>query len=448
MYENKNIVILGFGKSGFASAKVLSKNNKVTLVDIKCKDKHDKHQIKKLKNLGVTLILGNEPINILEHIDILVKNPGVPLTHKYVSFCEKKDIPVVNEVEIAYSLINKDVTYITITGSNGKTTTCALLYEILKQGTKKVFLTGNIGYSLINIVDEVKDKDIVIVEVSSHQLTNMFDFKSNISVLLNIYQTHLDFFKDYDHYKYNKARVFNNHTSDELAIINKDNKEAMDVVNKINSNKKYFSMNDESCLSYVKDNFIWYKKEKIINLDKLKIVGKHNYENIMACVIIAKELNISNDIISNTICLFKGVKHRLELISVINGIKFINDSKSTNMTSSKMAVNALDGNIILLLGGLDRNEEYNIDSVVKDCKKVISFGNVTSKIKEECDKINIECISCNSIKEAIIKAFKTADNGDLILLSPGFASWDAFDSYEERGIYFKQIVKELENEFN
>ena len=279
MFENKKVFILGLARSGFAAAKYLIKhNNEVLLNDGKPEEKLDANQIKELKDLGVKLFFGSHPDDLLDDsFDYLIKNPGVPIDHKYVLKARELGIEVINEAEMTYRLLPKGVKLIGITGTNGKTTTTTLTYEILHEYFKeKVFLTGNIGFPMIDLIGKVKTGDIIVMEVSCQQLENM----SDIAVMTNLSPAHIDFLKSYENYKRVKAKLFGEQTSKDIAILNKEDKEVLEETKNIKSTKKYFSSKNKVEGTYLKDNKIYYYDDLVIDRSIVKIAGIHNIENI------------------------------------------------------------------------------------------------------------------------------------------------------------------------
>lgn len=444
MFEGKKIFILGMARSGYEAAKLLSgRNNKIIVNDNK--EEQDQEHVKELIDLGVDVILGSHPDELLtEDIDVIIKNPGIRNDHKYVQKAIEYGIPVINEVEMAYLLMPKDITLIGITGSNGKTTTTTLIYEIIKSVNPNVHLTGNIGFPLSGFVDKVKPKDIVVMEVSIQQLCNVDKFKTNISVLTNFYEAHLDFVGSFENYMNIKKRIFNHHTKDDYAVLNFDNKNVVRVTSDIVSQKKFFSRTDKVDGCYMKGDDIYYLDEFIISVKDLLLQGKHNYENVMAAISVAKILNIDTESIVKVLKSFKGVEHRIEFVRELNGRKFYNDSKSTNVVATQTALSSFDKPTILLLGGLDRGHSFDeLQEYMKHVKLVVCYGETKNRIKVFCDSINIKCTVMNTLEESTKEAYKESDEGDIILLSPACASWDQYKDFEERGREFKDIVNKL-----
>lgn len=444
MYKDKKIFILGMARSGFAAAKLLVKDNEVTINDMN-KDQ-DADQIKELEQLGVNIVLGEHPDEILTpDFDVLIKNPGIKENHKYIQFCREHQIKVINEVELAYHYLPKNVIIIGITGSNGKTTTTTLIYEILKRGKRKVHLTGNIGYPLSSFIGTIKENDVVVIEISDQQLFNFIDFKTHISVLTNLSEAHLDLHGgSFEHYTLNKKKVFNRHTYRDLAIINKENAPSMQITSDIASTKIYFSSKEPCQGAYLYQNAIYYQDEKIIDVKDIRLNGIHNYENIMCAIIVAINMGISLQDIREVIHSFSGVEHRLEFVRKLNNIEFYNDSKSTNNKSTQIALSAFQKPTIILLGGLDRGQSFDeLLPYMTHVRDIICYGQTKEKIKEFADKNRISCTEVNNLEEATKLAYRLADENDVVLLSPACASWDQYKKFEDRGDEFKQIVNNL-----
>lgn len=446
MFENNKIFILGFARSGYEAAKYLIKrNNEVLINDGKEESFHDKNKIDELKQLGVKFVFGSHPDDLLDSsFDYLIKNPGVPIHHKYVEKAKKINVEVINEVEMAYRLMPKDVTLIGITGTNGKTTTTTIIYEILKEANLSVHLAGNIGYPLCSFLNKLKKDDIIVMETSCQQLNDLYDFKPNIAVMTNLSEAHLDFFdNDYKKYKDVKTKIFKNQTNKDIAILNLENKDVIFQTKNINSNKLFFSSSNISDC-YLKDNFIYYKDEKIIDVNKMILVGVHNIQNVMAAVLACKQFKVSNEVIRKVVYNFKGVAHRLEFCGNVNGIKYYNDTEATNIKCTQIALNSFNEPTILILGGLERGQDFNeLTPFMKNVKSVIAIGECRNRVKEYADKLNIPVYVNEYLKDGFNDINKIANNGDVVLLSPASASWDQYKECEERGDEFKEFVSNL-----
>ncbi|MBQ2947232.1 MAG: UDP-N-acetylmuramoyl-L-alanine--D-glutamate ligase [Bacilli bacterium] len=443
MFKNKKIFVLGMARSGYEVSKLLSKyNNKILVTD---KKEQDIKHIEELEELGVTFIQSDDPVSLIDSsFDLVIKNPGIRYDHPLILKAIELEIKVVNEVEVAYHFLPKDAFVIAVTGANGKTTTTTLVYEFIKAMGKRVHLGGNIGYPLSQIVEQVEINDAVVLEISAQQLHDCYDFNPNVSILTNLVPVHIDFFGTYENYIDHKLRIFMNHNSKNIAIINKSNKDSYESTKDIKSNKIYFSSTEEADC-FIKDGTIYYKDEKIINLNEIRVKGMHNYENIMCAIIATKELGISNETIKEVLNKFTGVEHRMEFVAKINGRDFYNDSKATNVKSTEIALNAFNTPVVLLLGGLDRGHSFqDLKDDLTYVTHIVCYGETKNRIKEFADECKIDCTVVDTLEEATRFAYNISNGGDTILLSPACASWDQFDDFEKRGETFKEAVNSLE----
>lgn len=443
MFENKKIFILGMARSGFEAAKLLSKhNNQIFITDAK---DQDPNQIEELRALGVTYETSLTPEEILdETYDYVIKNPGIRKDHPCVLKAHTLEIPVMNELEVAYAFLPKDLFIVGVTGSNGKTTTTTMLYDILKKAGKKVFLAGNIGIPLSKMVEDIEKESILVIEISDHQLLDMSHFKTNISILTNLSEVHIDFHGNYDNYKATKKKIFNHHTKDDLAIINADNEDSIKLTEDISSTKEYFSSKGKANAD-IEDDFICVDGEKVLDTHYIKLQGNHNYENIMGVLLVLKRLNISYKYAEDYLKEFGGVEHRIEYVGELHKRKFYNDSKSTNTESTITALKSFVSPTILLLGGYDRGHSFDpLIPYLGNVKEILCYGETKERILTFAKEQNIVGKSFDTLEEATKEAYKDSLEGDIILLSPACASWDQYKCFEDRGNEFKKIVKELE----
>lgn len=441
MFENKKIFILGMARSGYEAAKLLSDyNNEIIVTDGK---EQKEELVSELESLGVKVIITSDQLSLLDDsFDYVIKNPGIKYDNPVVVKAKELGIKVINEVEMAYSFLDKSVNIIGVTGSNGKTTTTTLISEFMKNSFDNVYLGGNIGIPLSNFVRDIKSNSYLVLEISDHQLCDMYDFKTNVSVLTNITPTHLDFHKSYEVYQMTKKKIFNNHTSDDLAVINKDDEVSMKITDDIKSTKVYYG-HDKTNLAYYDEEGIYYDGKLVIKLDDIILKGKHNYQNIMGAIIAVKKYGVTDEVIQKVLKEFKGVEHRLEYVDTIDGVTYYNDSKATNCVSTITALNSFDKPTILLLGGYDRGHSFHdLDDSMKNVKCVVCFGETKNRIEEFCNDLNIKCYKNDTLKEAMNVVKDICTPGDVVLLSPACASWDQYDRFEDRGDEFKNLVRE------
>lgn len=449
MFENQKILILGFARSGYEAAKFLiQRGNQVVLNDSKQEELQDAEKVKELRELGVEFVFGSHPDDLLDStFDYLIKNPGVPIYHKYVLKARELGIEVINEVEMAYRLFPKNVTLIGITGTNGKTTTTSLTYAIVKEAFgDRAFLAGNIGFPLSGVLSELKEGDVVVMEVSCQQLANLSTFHPNIAVMTNLSPAHIDFFGSYEVYKKAKAKLFQNQTKEDVAILNVENADVLDETKRILSTKKFFSSENSINGCYLDGRDIYYYDKKILSRDDIRIAGIHNVENVMAAVMVAKELKISDDIIRQVVRNFKGVEHRLEYVDTVNGRKFYNDTEATNIKCTQIALASFDEPTILILGGLERGQDFfELSDYLAHVKCIVAIGECRDRVVQFADTMKIPVYSYEFLRDGFQKCYEVSDSGDVILLSPASASWDQYKECEIRGAEFKDCVKALKN---
>ncbi len=448
MFKGDKILVLGCARSGLAVARFLVKRGNIVIVNDSAKRENlDNNVISELEDMGVSFILGGHPDDLLdESFNYVVKNPGIAIDHKYVLKARELQIPVINELEVAYQCLPKDknITLIGITGTNGKTTTTTLIYEMIKKSGKRVHLAGNIGFPLCNFIDKLEDNDILVVETSCQQLENTFVYRPHIAVMTNISEAHLEFMKTYEHYKYVKSKLFLMQNQDDILILNQEDNELLELASKAKSTKKYFSSKDSKSDCYILDNAIYYKWEKIINLDDVKLIGVHNYENIMAAILAVKEIGVDNCYICDVLKNFGGVSHRLEFIRDVNGVSYYNDTEATNIKCTQIALSSFKKPIILILGGYERGQDfYELKDYCSNVKAIFAIGSCRDRVVEFANDLGIENYSFEFLRDAMSEIFNYAKSGDVVLLSPASASWDQYKQCEDRGDEFRELIEKL-----
>ena len=437
MYENKKILILGAAKSGLAAASLLAnKNNDITLSDINPLKKEDEMM---LNELGIKIIITPNQVDLIDSsYDLVIKNPAIMSTSDIVKKLENLGIRTENEMEVAYHYLPQDITIIGITGSNGKTTTTTIIYELLKRHGKNTVLGGNIGTPLSTLVTKIKPQDILLLEISDHQLCDLHDFKTDISILTNICPTHLDYHGTYEHYMDTKKKIFNHHTKNEIAIINKANADSLKITEDILSTKIYFNDNK----NYIDDKYIYLNGEKYLNIADINIKGIHNYENILAALLVLQNFDLDKEIVTTFLKQFNGVEHRLEFVLEKDKVKYYNDSKSTNPTSTITALKTFKNSIHLILGGLERYQDFNeLNDYLKYVKHIYAIGEVTKRVAEYAKNVQIPCTECVTLSKALAEIKKNVVANEIVLLSPVSSSQDQYKKFEERGEEFKNIVE-------
>lgn len=441
---SKKIVILGAGESGVGAAILAKKNN----FDIFVSDTgtiKDKYR-KELEERNIAFEENKHTEKIILSADEIIKSPGIPDTIDIIKKAKQKNIPIISEIEFAYRYTKAKL--VCVTGSNGKTTTTLLTYEIFKNAGLNVGLAGNIGNSFARQVAE-KDYDYYVLEISNFQLDNTYKFKADTSVLLNITPDHLDRYDyNFDDYIKSKMRIAQNQSEDDYFIYNIDDENILKYVDEVKAKKLPMSIKvelDEG--AYLDAQMIKIKaKQRFLEMlaGELSLKGKHNIYNSMAAAIAAQVNDIKNPVIRNTLMTFKNLEHRIEEVAIVRGVKFINDSKATNVNAVWYALEAIDKNIILILGGLDKGNDYSeiLKLVREKVKYIVALGKDNSKIIKYFSPF-VELINTNSMQEAVKQSYIKAEEGDTVLLSPACASFDLFKSYEDRGQQFKHYVLNL-----
>jgi UDP-N-acetylmuramoylalanine--D-glutamate ligase len=435
----KILGVLGLGKSGVAAANLGVKLG----YNVFASDSGNKRVIKKL-NKKVDTEFGGHSDKIL-HSDIVVKSPGIPCNISILKKAIKNKIKVLSE--FAFSLGNsKYKKIIAITGTNGKTTTADLTAKIIKSVYKNSIVVGNIGMPLADKALKTDKNTYITMELSSYQLEDTSDFRPHISVLLNITSDHLEHHRTMNAYIKAKENIFINQCREDFAILNYDDKICRRISSKVNANLIFFSkkiLNKGVFYNNGKIAIKFAKKHFEIE-PKINIAGKHNIENILAATAAAYVAGISPKDIEKIISKYKGVEHRIEFVKTINGVDYYNDSKSTNVDSTRVALESFDKNVLIIMGGRDKGFPYvPLKKLVKDkVKAIFLIGEAADKIKKDLIETTT-FYNCDNIENAVDKVYRVSTAGDTVLLSPACASFDQFKNFEERGNAFKRLVHKL-----
>lgn len=441
--KDKKVLVSGMAKSGVAAARLLKKLGAVvTLQDAKTEDKLGEEPAK-LRKEGIELYLGANPDDIVEDMELLVMSPGVPTELPFVEKARAKGIEVIGEIELAYRFCNSPV--VGITGTNGKTTTTTLVGDIVKAYIQNTYVVGNIGNPFADIALDTTKDGAVVAELSSFQLETIKYFKPKVSAVLNITPDHLNRHHTLEAYTQAKERVFENQTADDFCVLNANDEATLKMADKTAAKVIFFSLNkplDEGIYSDEKSIYIKALgyDEKILDIDELNILGGHNVENVMAAVGCSVAMGVPMDIIRKVLKEFMGVEHRIEYVRTINGVTYYNDSKGTNPDASIKAVLAMKRPICIIAGGYDKGVSFDewIELFPGRVKFAAVIGAVSDQICASMDKIGFKSYQrAASFEEAMELCCKNAEDGDCVLLSPACASWDMFDSYEQRGRIFK-----------
>ncbi|MGE6258657.1 UDP-N-acetylmuramoyl-L-alanine--D-glutamate ligase [Heyndrickxia sporothermodurans] len=444
-YQHKKILVLGLAKSGVSAASLLhSLGAFVTVNDFKALNENPEAQ--GLLEQGIKVICGSHPIELLdEGFELIVKNPGIPYTNPLVAGAVKKGIPIITEVELAYQISEADI--IGITGTNGKTTTTTLIFNILQADESfHPLIAGNIGTVASEVAQEAKSDQQMVVELSSFQLMGIRSFKPHIAIITNIYEAHIDYHGTKEAYAEAKANITKNQDENDYLIVNADQDHLQNLISFSKAKLVPFSTSKHlphGCC--IENGMVTYLGEEIIPKSDITLPGEHNLENILATVAATKLMGVSNEAIRKILTTFTGVKHRTQFVEEIAGRRFFNDSKATNILAAKSALKAFDEPVILLAGGLDRGNGFDeLIPALKNVKAMITFGQTAEKLEETARKAGIEIIKrVDNVEKAVPVAYELSNPGDVILLSPACASWDQYKTFEVRGDIFIDAVHKL-----
>lgn len=442
----KRIVILGAGESGTGAAILAKKKGFDTFVS---DSSHIQDKYKEmLDKRNISWEEGHHTEELILNADEIVKSPGIPNNAPLILKLKEKGTPIISEIEFAGRYTHAKM--ICITGSNGKTTTTSLIYHIFKKAGLNVGLAGNIGKSLAYQVAE-ENYDYYIIELSSFQLDNMYDFRANIAVLMNITPDHLDRY-DYKMQNYidAKFRIIQNQTDDDAFIFWMDDPVIQQELSKYRVHGRYYPFaehREDGAAAYIDQDKIVFSEPIAFNMEQeeLALTGTHNMYNSMAAGISANLAGIKKECIREALQDFQGVPHRLEKVCRVRGVEYINDSKATNVNSCWYALQSMKTKTILILGGKDKGNDYNeiADLVREKCSGLIYMGLHNEKLHQFFDPFGLPVADVQSMKDAVQAAYNMAKKGETVLLSPCCASFDLFKSYEDRGDQFKECVRNL-----
>lgn len=448
--KDKRVLVFGAGKSGISAVRLLVRVGATVILydgneSIDISTLEDKTDI----NKSIEIYTGEFPKDKLKQINLMILSPGIAIDNPFVIEVNERGIPIWGEIELAYRFSKGKI--IGITGTNGKTTTTSLVGEIMKLSFDHVFVVGNIGNPYTDIALETTDESVTIIEISSFQLETIHEFCPDVSAILNITPDHLNRHHTMDNYIQLKKSIARNQDKRNLCILNYEDSFTRRIGSELQTRVMYFS--SEQALEYglyLDGDDILYKKDEIIehvcNVNELRVLGKHSYENVMVGVGIAIFMGVPMDLIHQAIILFNAVEHRIEYVDTIDGISYYNDSKGTNPDASIKAVQAMMSPTILIGGGYDKGLAF--DEWVKSFKDKVKFlvllGETREMIADTARKHGFNnIIMVNDLKEAVRISAQKAVDGDAVLLSPACASWGMFENYEQRGKMFKEYVREL-----
>jgi len=446
--RKKRVLVVGLARTGVATALFCARHNAIVSATETRGEGELGDAPGKLREAGVTLELGGHTQKMFLAQDLIIPSPGVPADDAFLLLARSKGITVWSEIELAYRFLEGKL--IGITGSNGKTTTTTLVHHILQTGGMKAFLAGNVGTPLIGEVEKMNAGSVAVAELSSFQLELIEKFRPNIGALLNLTPDHLDRHKTMEAYAKAKARIFENQTELDAAILNADDAASVQYAPK-KSQVFWFSRKKRvaqgACL-HEDDIVVAHhgKEDRVMKAAEIPLAGAHNLENVLAAVIIARLAGMDAMTIAKGVKSFAGVEHRLEFVAEIRGVRYYNDSKATNVDATLKALDAFPGRILIVLGGKDKGSDYTVLQKPLREKAILALliGAAADKIEKQITgSVAIE--RAGTLERAVEAAAMAARAGDVVVLAPACASFDQFENYEQRGRVFKELVKKLEN---
>lgn len=435
--KEKNIVIYGLGITGINSIKALNLLGANIFIYDDRRFEDYKDLLVEFEDLKLNIIKDKSELSEKEFYCIL-KSPGIKPENEFLNFAKNQGVEIISDIELAYRIFG-GYNVIAITGTNGKTTTTSLIAHILNSAGIKAKVVGNIGVSILLDMVTEKENSIYVIEMSSFQLDATKEFKPHVSVITNITPDHIDWHGSFENYKNAKLNIFANQDEDDYLIINKDDSELSNL--EIKSKVKYFSLKEKSNIYFDGEYIIFEKENKKLLRDEFKLVGDHNVANLMASLLAVESFNIDFEDIIKAINSFKSIEHRIEYVTTIEGVKYYNDSKGTNIDSTKVALKGFKDSVILIAGGYDKGS--NFDELFEDSKikSLLLFGQTKNRIAEAAKKSGIKNVKIfDTLTECVNEAKNISVEGDVVLFSPACASWDMYKNYEERGRHFKKLL--------
>jgi UDP-N-acetylmuramoylalanine--D-glutamate ligase len=445
---NKRVLVVGLGKSGVASALFLKQHGaRVTVSDTK-PEAELREEIPVLLDHGIAVETGGHGERTFRGQDLIVVSPGVPVDAPLLVQARTLGETVIGEVELAARFLRGPL--VAITGSNGKTTTTTLAGEIVAAGGYPTAVGGNIGTPAISLVAQATPETVTVLEVSSFQLETIQTFHPKVAVILNVTPDHLDRHHTFAAYRDAKARIFENQTPADFAVLNADDPTCVELAPRTKAPVYWFSRKKEVAQgAYVNDGKILFRdpngQREIMQVSEIPLKGNHNVENVLAGVCVGMLMRCEPEKIRKAISEFKAVEHRLEYVATIRGVEYFNDSKATNVDATIKALESFPANIHLILGGKDKGSDYTVlnELLRERVKRVYTIGAAAAKIESQIK--GPEIVHAETLENAIKRAAAAAQPGDIVLLAPACASFDQFKSYEHRGRTFKEVVRSLQN---
>lgn len=436
IYSGKSAVVLGLGHSGEAAALLLSEEGASVTVCESLETPSLRERAAKLEAQGITVLFGAAADTDPTVYDVCILSPGIDPVVPLVQNVIAKRIPMIGELELAYEECICPV--IAITGTNGKTTTTELTTEMLKGCGLRTMSSGNIGLPFATAVKRSHELDVMVLEVSSFQLETIKAFRPQVSAWLNLSPNHLDRYPGMTEYRDAKLRIFENQTADDFAVVN-----ARDELPEIAAKKLTFSAYTDDADFNLRDSVIYFRGEPVLDQRKTKLPGIHNAENLMAALAMGHAFGLDFDKMAAAVTEYTAPAHRCEFVRTLNGVRFVNDSKATNLDSVEKAILSQEGSLVLIAGGKDKGFEFDpIAPLIRErVKAAVLIGEMKERIAKSWSGVPVQL--ADTLEEAVGKARAVAQPGDTVLFSPGTSSYDMFRNYGERGNRFKEAVKAL-----
>ncbi|GAB2026286.1 UDP-N-acetylmuramoyl-L-alanine--D-glutamate ligase [Lactovum odontotermitis] len=438
-YKAKHVLVLGLERSGTAAAKLLHElGAEVVVNDAAAKEAPE------LESLGIKVVTGSHPLELLDGIDLMVKNPGIRYDNVLVAAAETRGIPVITDIELAGQLSEAPIA--AITGTNGKTTTTTLIGRILCEAGLDAKVAGNIGVPASEVVAEINASGVLVLETSSFQLMGTRDFHPHIAVITNIYSTHLDYHGSQANYEAAKWNIQKNMTAEDFLILNFNQEKMRDYAEKTQATVVPFSTQEVLTQgAYLLDGKLYFQGEYILDAAELSLPGEHNVENALAAIAAVKLQGADNAAIIKVLTTFEGVRHRLQFLGTAHGRRAYNDTEATNILATKKALTGFNhSKLWLFAGGLDRGNDFDeLEPSLIGLKGLVISGQTTPKFVALAEKMNIPYITTENVVTGLNEIFPRTEPGDTLLLSPACASWDQYKDAEQRGDMFIEAFDAL-----
>jgi len=444
--KGKRVLVVGLGKSGVASALFLQKQGaRVSVSDAKSPEQL-RQEIPVLLDAGVMVETGEHGERTFREQDLIVISPGVPFDMPQLARARARGVPIIGEVELAYRFLRGNI--VAVTGSNGKTTTTTLAGAVIAASGRDTLVGGNIGTPAISFVEAATDQTWIVLEISSFQLESAVEFRPKIAAVLNVTPDHLDRHYTLENYVAAKARIFENQTAEDAAILNADDATCVAMASSVKSRVYWFSrVREVERGTFVRGKeIVWRdgdREQPILPVSEISLKGAHNLENVLAAVAVGMLVKADPAAIRRAVEEFRAVEHRLEYVGTIRGVEYYNDSKATNVDATIKALESFPGRVHLILGGKDKGSDYTVlnELIAQRVKRVYTIGAAAEKIESQIR--GAEVLRSQTLQKAVQRASELASAGDIVLLAPACASFDQFDSYEHRGRVFKELVRGL-----